>query len=224
MDRSVFVAGILLASAASSASATFIVPDVGTYGWDRGTTAFSTYAEWDIFTAPAGPNSPDAGSYIGGTLPVTAPDYNAFDANGSSNSFITSGSNIYSFSGVVSPQVDFGGFGLGSGNFTTVLLQVRTLGTEIDLSTVLLNGTIAPSSVDELERVSLGSTGSQVDTLFRFDLVGDLDSYSINFAALGTSMSFDRVSVDTFTFVPAPGAAFLLGLGGLVVSRRRRSV
>lgn len=223
MNRSVIAASVMLAGLASSASADFVVPDTATYGWDRGVTAQSTYAEWDVFTAPAGPNAPDVGSYTGGTLPSTAADFNVFDSNESSGSFITSGGNIYSFSGVVSPQIEFGGFDLGAGQVTTVLLQVRTLGIEIDQSTLLLNDSIAPSSTTELDRVELGGFGGfQVDTLFEFNLTGNLDAYAINFDALGTSLSLDRVAVDTFTFVPTPGTGVLLALGGLVAARRRR--
>lgn len=225
MSRSVVVASALLAGIVSSASADFIVPDTGTYGWDRGSSAFSTYAEWDVFASPAGPNAPDVGSFVGGTLPGSAADFNVFDAGApDSGSFITSGGNIYSFSGVVSPQIEFGGFGIGPGNFTTVLLQVRTLGNEVDMDTVRLNETIAPDEIVELDRVTLGGFGGvQVDTLFTFQLDGNLDSYTINFDALGSSMSLDRVALDTFTFVPAPGSAALLALGGVLASRRRRT-
>ena len=223
MNRSVLVASAMLAGLASSASADFIIPDTITYGWERGATPLSTYAEWDVFTSPAGPNTPDVGSFVGGTLPATAADFNVVDNNEASGACITGGGNIYSFGGVVSPQIEFGGFDLGAGYVTTVLLQVRTLGTEIDQSTLLLNGSIAASSVTELDRVALGGFGgSQVDTLFEFNLSGNLDSYVINFDALGSSLSLDRVAIDTFTVVPAPGAAALLGLGGLVVVRRRR--
>jgi len=223
MDRSVLVAGVMLAGLASSASADFIAPDTATYGWDRGVTPLSTYAEWDVFTSPAGPNAPDVGSFVGGTLPSSAAAFSVFDSNEGSGSFITGGGNIYSFGGVVSPQIEFGGFDLGSGYLTTVLLQVRTLGTEIDQSTLLLNGSIAATSATELDRVALGGFGGfQVDTLFEFNLSGNVDSYVINFDALGSSLSLDRVAIDTFTVVPAPGAAALLGLGGLVATRRRR--
>lgn len=221
MNRSVLVASAMLAGLASSASADFITPDTITYGWDRGVTPLSTYAEWDVFTSTTGPNAPDVGAFVGGTLPPAASDFDVFDTGGVS--FITGGGNIYSFGGVVSPQIEFGGFDLGAGYVTTVLLQVRTLGTEIDQSTLLLNGSIAATSATELDRVALGGFGGfQVDTLFEFNLSGNLDSYVINFDALGSSLSLDRVAIDTFTVVPAPGAAALLGMGGLVATRRRR--
>ena len=224
MNRSVLLAGSLLAALASSSSAAFIVPDTAAYAWDRGLTAQSTYAEWDVFSSPAGPNAPDVGSFVGGVLPAGAPAFNAFDANEGSGSFITGGGNIYSFSGIVSPRIEFGGFGLGDAYQTTVLLQVRTLGTEIDQATVRLNGTIAASSVVELARDSLGGFGgAQVDTLFRFDLTGNLGSYTIDFDALGTSLSLDRVAIDTFTVVPAPGVLALAGVAGLFAPRRRRA-
>ena len=106
MKRSVLVASVMLTGLASFASADFVTPDTATYGWDRGSTAFSTYAEWNVFTSPSGPNMPDVGSFVGGTLPATAADFNVSDNNEASGSFITGGGNIYSFSGVVSPQIE----------------------------------------------------------------------------------------------------------------------
>ncbi|MFG0291887.1 MAG: hypothetical protein ACF8MJ_01905 [Phycisphaerales bacterium JB050] len=225
MFRSVFVASLALAGIShTTAYADFIAPDADTYGWDRGVSEFSTYAEWDVFTSPTGPNTPDVGLFFGGPLPDGAPAFNAFDSGApDSGSFVTGGGNIYSFSGIVKPQVDFGGYNLGDNSQTVVLLQVRTLGTEFDANTVFLNGSIAPTSIVELAREDLGGFGgAQVDTLFRFDLSGNTDSYSINFDALGSSMSLDRIALDTFTHVPTPGASMILGLAGLAAIRRRR--
>lgn len=224
MSRFVLVAGLALAGIASSASAEFITPDAGTFGWERGTSGLSTYAEWNFFTSSTGPNAPDVGSFLGGTLAVGAAAFNVFDANAlESGSFVTGGGNIYSPSGILGPQIEFGGFGLGDGYVTTVLLQIRTLGTELDFDTLSINGTTAPTAIVELERIPLGGFGgAQVDTLVRFDLVGNLASYVITGQALESSLSLDRVAIDTFTTVPAPGAFALLGLGGLFSLPRRR--
>lgn len=217
----VAVPALALLGFTSSALANFVVPDGTNYAWTRGVTPNSAYAQWDVFTSTTGPNTPDVGSFAGGTFGSGAPNWNTFDRN--TFSFITGGGNIYSFAGVVAPQVDVPNFGLGAGYSTTILLQTRIQGTEIDPATVLIGG-VAPVQVTELLRQPLGGFGGfLVDTLWRFELPGNASGYTIQFAALGSSMSLDRVAVDTFAVVPAPGAAGLMAIGGLVASRRRRS-
>jgi hypothetical protein len=200
---SLVVAGIALAVTNSPTSAEFVVPDGSNFAWTRGVTQLSLYTEWNVFTSTAGPNSPDVGSYIGGSLPPRAPAFNAFDADwASSGSFITGGGNIYSIAGIISPHIEFGGFDLGSAYNTTVLMQLRTQGTEFNPATVSLNGAIAPIETTELYREPLGGFGGFiVDTLFRFEVTGNLDSYVITFDATEGSMSLDRIAIDTFTSI-----------------------
>jgi hypothetical protein len=211
---------VALLAAPVPALANFVVPDGINYNWTRGSTPNSAFAQWEVFTSTAGPNSPDVGSFTGGTFAGGAPAWNTFDRN--PFSFVTGGGNIYSFGGVVAPQVDIPNFGLGAGYVTTVLLQVRTQGTEVDPASVLIGG-VAPVQTTELFRQTLGGFGgSLVDTLYRFEIPGNAAGYTLQFQASGSSMSLDRVAVDTFTVVPAPGAAVLLGVGGVLVGRRRR--
>lgn len=206
MHRCVPVASLVLAAFVGSSSAEFIVPETAFEGWDRGVTANSLYAEWDVFLSPAGPNPPDVDDFVGGVLPPEAPAFDVFDANWpKSQTFITSGGNIYSFGGINQPQINFGGFGLGEDYATTIIFQIRTLGNELDLSSVLLNGSIAPVAIIELDRQPLGGFGgAQVDMLFRFEVDGNDTSYVINCSAAATSTSLDRVAIDTFAVqVPA---------------------
>lgn len=206
---------------AAPALADFVVPDGSNSAWTRGVTANSAYAQWEAFTSTFGPNTPDVGAFAGGALTPGSPAWNTFDRNGFS--FITGGGNIYSIAGVVAPQVDVPNFGLGAGYTTTILLQTRIQGTEIDPASVLIGG-VAPAQTTELLRQPLGGPGGfLVDTLWRFELPGNASGYTVQFEALGSSMSLDRVAIDTFTVVPAPGAAALLGLGGVLAARRRRS-
>ncbi|MCA9294315.1 MAG: hypothetical protein KDA20_10920 [Phycisphaerales bacterium] len=187
---------------------TFVVPDGVNFPWVRGTTANSTYQEWDVFASPGGPNAPDIADFAGGTLAMDAATPDCFDANPASGSFISGTGNIFSFTGVVQPQVDVGGFGLGPSAQTTVLLQMRTLGSEVDLPSMLLNGSEVPTEVVELDRVSLGANGFQIDALYRFELDGNASTYTIRFSANDIALSLDRVIVDTFTtLVPCVGDA-----------------
>lgn len=212
---------LALVVTATPAMADFVVPNGSNYAWTRGVTANSAYAQWESFTSPTGPNTPDVGSFAGGTLPGSAPAWNVFDSSG--GSFITSGGNIYSFSVPSNMHVVAPNFDLGASYTTTVLLQIRTQGTEFLPSSVNIGG-VAPVETVELLRQPLGGFGGfLVDTLFRWEIAGNAASYEIRFDASGSSMSTDRVAVDTYTFVPAPGAAALLALGGLVAGRRRRN-
>lgn len=212
---------LVVLGVSAPAMADFVVPDSNNYTWTRGVTTNSAYAQWEVFTSTAGPNTPSVGSFASGAFGVGAPNWNTFDRN--AFSFVTGGGNIYSPAGVVAPQVDIPNFGLGAGYATTILIQVRTQGTEIDLASVLVGG-IAPVQTTELFRQPLGGPGGFiVDTLYRFEVSGNTSGYTAQFQALGSSLSLDRVAVDTFTAVPAPSAVALLGLGGLVASRRRRA-
>ncbi len=214
------MAGIVAAAAVSSARADFITPDGVNYSWTRSASAGSTYAQWEAFTNAAGPNLPDVGSYVGGDLPAAAPAWDVFDSSGLS--FVTSGGNIYSFSGATNIHVVVPGFDSAAASSTTLLIQIRTQGTEFDPASVNIAG-VAPTETLELHRESLGGFGGAlVDTLFRWELPGNALSYELRFDAAGSSMSLDRVAVDSFVNVPAPGAGALLAMGVLMAARRRR--
>ena len=212
------IASLLAASIGSPALGDFVIPSSASEGWDRGSTEGSLYAEWDVFTSPFGPNIPDAGEFVGGALPEGFLPFNAFDANESSGSFVPGSGNIYSFSGVIAPQIELPGFGLGDGYATTILVQIRTLGTEIDPTSVLLDEAIEPTEIVELERIDLGDgLGSvQVDTLIRFDAPGNALGYTVNLVALESSMSLDRIAVDAYAEAAGCNAADLAEPSGIL--------
>ena len=184
---------------------TFVTPNGSNYPWTRGSSTDSTYAEWNIFSSPEGPNAPDIGTFVGGTLPTTAPS-NVFDAAWeTSGSFITGGGNIYSFNGAIEPRADFQGFDLGATFETTIVLQIRTLGSEPDLTSMLVNDTHAPTQTIELDRIPLGGEfgGVQVDNLIEFVVPGNAAAYTITWVSAESSCSLDRVILDTYTVAVA---------------------
>jgi hypothetical protein len=88
----------------------------------------------------------------------------------------------------------------------TVILQVRTGGTELDYNSVTMNYTdtnggrhvLAPLFRYELSRISAGPQGYSVSSLWQWDLTGVTTSnYNISFTAAGSSLSLDSITLDT---------------------------
>lgn len=216
---------VYVASAfANAASAAFLVPDSATdpfENWSRN-DAGSMYAEWNSFTVAMGApgNAPDVGSF--GPAPANL-QQNFIPA------LITSGGNIYSFAGPTDFDLTVPNYGLGAGYDTRVAVQLRTLGNPIDASSMQLTydggggpQTLAPAS-------SVGPTPDLDGEQWLF--VWDLPSFNpasmrVEFNASASSMSLDRVVVDTFTqAVPEPvslGLAAAVVLCGAGIHRRRR--
>lgn len=209
------IASAVLLSAVTLRAGTnnFVVPEF------RG-TANSEAGYWESFTVAYGApgNLADkAGATTGAIL----------TQNGSAGSFITGTGNIYDFSdGIQAFQLtDATSFTLG-----TVVLQTRTLGSELDYSSVTLSyidgsgiHSLAPTAYLELDR---GTTlGASVSSLFQWDLTGlAVNDYSISFHGAGPSVSFDAMTVDTWNqhmlVVPEPSTYALFGLGGLMLGWR----
>jgi hypothetical protein len=200
---------------ASVSQATFVLPS----GWARG-DATATYQEWDVFTTPPGPGgpfTPDIGvSNAAGAPTLVETSYPA------SASLITGSGNIYSFAAPTSFEINVPNFNLGAGYATTVVLQTRIIGTQIDPASVLIDG-VAPTVVETLADPAAGS----VETLWRWDsLPGNDASYTVALSASGSSMSFGAASVDTFAAAVPEPATWVLGLAGIaalaMVRRRAR--
>ncbi len=216
-SRRIIAAGMVAAAYTTAAQAAFIAPST----WVR-TQANTTYQEWNSFTSAAGPNAADVGLYNPNGTP------NAGDTSGTS--MVTGGGNLYGFGGPLTMQIVVPDYAAG-GALTTVILQIRSSGTEIDVPTLSIGGA-TPVDQAELSRVALGGFGGyDVENWYKFHLPYSAASFTVSFAALAAHMSLDRVCVDTFTGasyaaepnpVPEPAAlALMLAGGGLVVRRPR---
>lgn len=205
--RRLFVAGLLLS--ASSAQGALTDPSVWATGWTRGGTD-TTYAHWNIFNAPGGPNAPD----------VPTP----FNPNGVSNladlsgaSFVTGGGNIYSFSDALQVKVDVPNYDALAG-FTTVVLQGRTFGAEADYTSLLLNG-LPALYVGQTDRINMGPPGigggDQVDFWALFHLPSTSDM-TFTFQSPSSSMSLDRVVVDSIRLADGYADVTLQGISLIV--------
>ncbi|MDP1662764.1 MAG: hypothetical protein Q8L55_12695 [Phycisphaerales bacterium] len=212
------VAAMSAGSFASVAMADFHVPNGINYGWVRGVTPGSTYAQWESFVSIGGPNNPDVGQSVVGTLAAGAQPFNVTAAG--ALTVVAGSGNLYSGFAPTAVTMTVPGFNWPAGT-TTLLLQVRTVGTEINGATLNIGG-VVPTTVTELSRISMGAQGAQVETLYRFDLPSDVSTYTVLFSSVTSHFSVDRVAIDTFT-VPTPGAAVVLGLAAFGAARRRRA-
>jgi len=180
----------------------------------------TTYQEWNVFVSPVGPNTPDVESIN----PNGVAD--AWDTSGAS--FVTSGGNIYSPTGIIAMEATIPGYGLGADYATEFLLQMRTLGSELDIDSLTIDGvainTLDGFSYEELDRDVLGGFGgSIVDHAFAFTAPVSLVSYDLAWFGAESSVSQDILIVDTRdVLVPEPAAAAMLGTGLAMSCLRRR--
>lgn len=223
--RAAWVAAVIFLGVGASAKATFLEPADYAAGWTRG-SANTLYAEWDIFESATNV-MPDVGVHH----PPAGDPALSSDLGG-----VTGSANIYSFL----PQtitVEAANYNTASSN-TTVVVQIRTQGTEYDPSTLLLNG-LTPTYLGELSRTPVASFGGdtfEVDTWALFNLPGAAD-LSLSFTASGEHMSLLAVALDAIVTddtafasvtpqgspVPEPASmGLLLGAMALLSIRRKR--
>ncbi len=205
--------------AASAGTNGFVVPTI------RGLSS-TTFSGWESFTVGIGEpgNSGSlAGSDPSARLFQTAP-----------GALVLGSGNIYNGEGKSLFDVRYTA---PSDSVGQVSLQVRTLGTELDYSSVKLIAagdagaqTLTASRV-ELDRLAFGppppnpGSGVGVSSLWQWDLSGlGAEYFVIQFGAADINLSLDSATLDV-QLVPEPGAGALLALGALIVfvSRRARA-
>ena len=154
-------------------------------------SANSEFGYWETFTTPAG---------VPGNLPdQPGATTDAVLTQTNTNAFLTGSGNIYNLASASSfTLADATPFTLG-----TVVLQIRTIGSELDYNSVSLiysNGSgahsLAPLFCYELNRAL--SQGYSVSSLWQWNLAGlGVTNYAIVFNASGSSLSFDSLMLDT---------------------------
>ena len=206
---------------ALSAEAAFTAPSWRPADDTQASAESTTYQGWDVFTSPGGPNTADVGEVNPNG------DAAAHDPTPGS-SFVTSGGNIYSADGALDIVVELPNFGLGSGYTTEFVVQIRMQGSELDTTSVTLDGTdvstLAGYSYTEASRTALGGFGgSLVDHFYSFSVTGNAASYSLGWLAVEAHASQDAIAIDTRAVTtPEPTSLLLLSSGLAVVALRRR--
>ncbi len=198
-------------------------------GWNRGDTG-TVYAHWEEFDACV-----NAGGFCT-PLPDDVPDAGAsgFDSatviTNNPGAFITGnglGGNIYSFSDTPDFDVIIDPDSNHVSGPVTAALQVAVVGTDLDFSSILLNGQAFNSVTTLATGMAGGPFGGAVNEyLFLWSMLGSEAAYAFDLTALGSSMSLDALSVDIGPApVPIPAAVWLLGSGllGLVTISRRNN-
>lgn len=185
------------------------------------TSANSEAGYWERFTVAYGAPGNQADQANATTGAVLIQD-------GSASSFITGSGNIYDFENALQSftLLDSTPFTLG-----TVVLQTRSLGSELDYGAVVLNyndgtGSHSLAPVERLELDRGTTLGASVSSLFQWDLTGlNVKDYSLTFRGAGPSVSFDAMTLDTwkeFAVVPEPSTFVLAGLGIAFLAIQRR--
>jgi|GEM_PF-3076591 len=188
-----------LATPAAPVLADFVVPNGDNYAWVRGETDLSIYAHWDVFTSVSGANDPDVGTFVGGFLPSEAPDFDAYDGDWTtSGSFITSTQNIYSFAAPVAPRGVTPSFELGDGHTTTVLVQLHTLGSDIDTESFTLTDNDGNAFEPTDITVLLHDPAIEMQVLVEFVVEGNAESYTFDSLGSASSLSFAEMAIDLF--------------------------
>lgn len=225
MRTGMTIAALMVTTGAAHAAAlNFTAPGF------RGVNPNAEYAGFESFTVPfGGPNFPDDAASNG--IPASLTQNTTPDFSMPPGILISGEGNLYS--GFQSLDMTISD--AAAGPITTVVLQIRTLGTELNYNGVGLDytdgggnpQTALPDVSRQLSRIPgppiMGFPTVNVEWKFKWNLSSTdaVTSYDINLSHFAPHLSVDRIELDTLS-VPAPGAAALFALTGLAATRRRR--
>lgn len=116
---------------------------------------------------------------------------------------------------IVTMDPDFGG-GLAFGNYTVGLFAPADTWINLGVAVNVTNNQVAILSAGNVLINGWTQNATVSATLSDFDLISGSSTTTTN------SMFVDNYKIESGIFAPAPGAAALLGLAGLVAGRRRR--
>lgn len=121
------------------------------------------------------------------------------------------------------PLAPFVGTGLAPGFFSIISVTGISLATNINFDTndVLITQTLSGANGGRNGVVFFNpiAAGASIPQMY---LQGGTANLAPGYYNIGTSPNFLQANPGYFVFIPSPGAAALLGLGGMVALRRRR--
>ncbi|MCH2136535.1 MAG: hypothetical protein MK101_08130 [Phycisphaerales bacterium] len=208
--------------AGSAAADVWIAEEAPAWRGDEGAAHYL----WESFTSASaadGPNFPTNEAW---------PSGDALLFNFADGAFVSGEGNIYGFGGPLNIHT----YLYADADVQEVVLNVSTLGSEIDYSSLMLAWTTGDGgnegmlfgevSMNYWEEIDFGQgVGALVNASWSFDLssiADDVREIGLIFQGSGAHMSLDAVGVDILTAVPAPGVLSLAALAGLAFRRRRR--
>lgn len=183
--------------------------------------ANTTFQQWEGFSSATAPNAATAVTNTAGT-----PTYRDSSAPASGGFLIGTPplARIYSFSGVITPEITVPTPTLADG-VTDIVLQTQTFGTLLDAASFYaLADAGTPVLATDVELVVTGSGSGAVNTYtVTWDDLPSATGYTLSYAAAGSSSSQVGARVDTFTSVSVPEPTALAGLAliGAGLLRRR---
>lgn len=177
--------------------------------------AGTAWAEWNMFDS-LNDSTPDVGSF--GPAPQTVQELTG-------TAFLTGGGNIYSYAGATSFAAVLTTDDPQPGT-RDVVLRLGTLGTALDLGSILLNGE-QPDVADLLHTEALGGPGgAEEERLFIWNAIANTTSWQFEFSSIEHAMSLDQAALyaGPLTPVPLPAGVWLFGaaLASLANWRCRR--
>jgi hypothetical protein len=174
------------------------------------------FAGWEVFTTATGLNNPD----------IAGSDAAATFKQNTVGAFLTGSGNIYA-----GPPPTVGSYTVsydGAAVVDTVVFQVRTLGLELDYSSISLNygsGNLGAPTRTELERAAAGGGPGavSVSSSWNWNLTGlNATEVTITFNAAASDVSLDAAHLDVAA-VPEPATwAMISGAGLLAFALWRR--
>lgn len=212
---------VLAMSASANAATAFQNPTSAAWGgWDRG-DANTSFAGWSVIESTLDV-TPDVGNNNTTLARLAANNMGAFITGGGLGGNVYSASDAANFSVVVQPNYT------ASTAPVTVAMQINSMGTALDMSTVKLGGIDWTSTATLFSGTVVGGFGGAItESLFVWENVSSALAYSLSFMATGAHFSLDELYVDIGPMatappseVPVPAAAFLfapalLGFMGL---------
>jgi hypothetical protein len=150
----------------------------------------TTYQSWDRFSSATSANTPDAGLFNPNGTPQLV--------NVEPTAFITSTRNIYSHQAPIHVTVDVPNYGAREATWTSLFVDISTLGQPFDPGAVSVGGYAPVSSSLAASSAANSPYGGMAQSwTLQFQIPGNDGNYALNVPAPSPFISLDALSVST---------------------------